>query len=164
MLTEKLNVETKDRELILTRDFDAPPELMFEMWSDCKHLKHWWGPKEWPMDECKMDFRVGGEWLYRLRGPNPEDESWGKGIYREIDKPRMIKYDDYFADKDGNINENMPGMIITVEFHPHEGKTRLHSSSIFATREGLEQVMQMGVVEGMSSTMDRLDEYLSRRK
>lgn len=162
MLTDKLNVETKGRELILTRDFDAPPSLLFEMWSDCKHLKNWWGPKEWPMHECRMDFRVGGEWHYCLRGPKKEDESWGKSIYREIDKPSRLVYDDFFCDKDGNINQNMPGMKIVVEFHDLQGKTRLVSSSTFDSAEALQKVMEMGVVEGMSGTMDRLDEYLIR--
>lgn len=160
MLTAKVSAETKGRELIISREFDAPPELMFEMWSDCKHLKHWWGPKEWPMNECKMDFRIGGEWLYCLRGPNKGDESWGKSIYKEISKPDKLVYDDFFCDKDGNINTQMPGMLITVEFFGENGKTRLVSNSMFDSEEALKKVMEMGVVEGMSSSMDRLDEYL----
>lgn len=162
MLTDKLVYETKGRDLLITRTFDAPPSLMFEMWSDCRHLKHWWGPKEWPMDECKMDFRVGGEWLYCLRGPNKGDESWGKSIYKEITKPTKLVYEDFFCDKEGNINQQMPGMLITVDFIEENGKTKLVSSSTFDTEESLRKVMEMGVVEGMSSSMDRLDEYLAK--
>ena len=82
MNTHKTDVHTKDRKLILIRDFDAPPELMFEVWSNCKHLKNWWGPKEWPMAECKMEFREGGEWLYFMSCPNVGYESWGKDIFK----------------------------------------------------------------------------------
>ena len=70
MPNSNMNVETKERELVITRIFNAPPALIFDMWSDCKHLKHWWGPKEWPMDECTLDFRVNGKWQYCLHRPN----------------------------------------------------------------------------------------------
>lgn len=160
MLTDKLNVETKERELIITRTFDAPPQLMFEMWTKCEHLMNWWGPKEWPMNKCNLDLREGGKWYYCMQGPNPGDEACGLGIYKEIRKHDKLVYEDYFTDKDGNINKNMPGMLITVELHDDNGKTRQVSTSLFDTKEQLEQIVQMGVIEGMSSSMDRLDEYL----
>lgn len=160
MIKNKLHVETTGRELSLTRVFDAMPELLFKVWSSCEHLKHWWGPKEWPMDECKMDFREGGEWHYCLRGPNEGDESWGKAVYKEINKPKKIVYQDYFADKEGNINEEMPGMLITVEFTEQGGKTKMVSTTLFDTSETLKKIVEMGVVEGMNSSLDRLDEHL----
>ncbi len=164
MTNNKISVETQGKELIMTRIFDAPPELVSEAYSSCKHLKHWWGPKEWPMDECKMDFREGGEWHYCLRGPNEGDESWGKAIYKEIDKPEKLVYEDYFSDAEGDINEEMPGMLITVEFIKHEGKTKLSSTTLFDSPETLEKTVEMGVVEGMNSSLDRLEEYLAKPK
>lgn len=160
MTSNKTKVETKGRELIMERIFDAPPNLMFEVWSSCKHLKHWWGPKEWPMDECEIDFREGGKWHFCLRGPNKGDESWGLAIYKNIDKPQKIVYQDTFSDEDGNINEEMPEMLITVEFFEHNGKTRQVSTTLFDTEESLQKTVEMGAVEGMSSSMERLDEYL----
>lgn len=157
---DKMTVEANGRELTIERVFDAPPELLFDMWSSCDHLKHWWGPKEWPMDECSLDFRVGGVWHFCLRGPNEGDESWGRAVYKEIDKPNKIVYQDNFSDKDGNINEKMPGMLITVEFLKYEGKTRVASTTLFDTVETRKKVVEMGVIAGMSSSMDRLDEYL----
>lgn len=164
MTNNKIDVQTKERELIMTRIFDAPPELVFETYSSCEHLKHWWGPKEWPMHECTMGFREGGEWHFCLRGPNDGDESWGKAIYKEIKKPEKIIYEDYFSDKDGNINEEMPGMLITVEFIEHKGKTKLSSTTLFDSPETLEKTVEMGAVEGMTSSLDRLDEYLTKFK
>lgn len=157
----KMSVETKDRELIMERIFDAPPELVFEAYSSCEHLKHWWGPKEWPMKECTLDFREGGEWHYCLRGPNEGDESWGKAVYQEIVEPDRIVYTDYFSDKDGDINEEMPGTKITMIFEPFEGKTKLIGRSEYPTDEDLKTVLDMGVVEGMTSSLDRLEEYLA---
>jgi len=149
--------ETKERQLILSRDFQASPELLFEVWSDCRHLKHWWGPKEWPMDECTIDFRVGGEWRYCLRGPNEGDESWGKAIYREINRPENMVYTDHFTDADGNVAENMPNITITVEFSAHNGKTRQLITVDFDTNEDRDKIVEMGMAEGMDSSLDRMD-------
>ena len=160
MTTTKTNVETKGNTLIIERVFEAHPSLMFDVWSDCKHLKHWWGPKEWPMDECEIDFRVGGTWHFCLRGPNEVDESWGKVIYDEIDKPRKIIYRDYFADSEGNINEEMPGSRTTLEFIEHNGITKQVSTTEYESPESLRSVLDMGMIDGMNSSMERLDEYL----
>ncbi|MEX0720035.1 MAG: SRPBCC domain-containing protein [Balneolaceae bacterium] len=164
MITHKTDVQSKGRKLILTRDFDAPPELVFDVWSSCKHLKNWWGPKEWPMDECMLDFREGGEWRYCLRGPNKEDESWGKAIYQEINKPGKIVYKDHFTDNDGNINEEMPELLVTVEFDENEGKTRQIQTVLFDTAETRDKIVEMGFIEGMSSSLDRLEEHLAAIK
>lgn len=160
MTTTKTNVETKGKTLIIERIFEAPPSLMFDVWSDCKHLKHWWGPKEWPMNECEMDFREGGEWLYCLRGPNKGDEAWGKAIYDEIDKPQKIVYRDYFTDNEGNINEEMPGSKTVLEFFEHNGVTRQVSTTEYESPESLKTVLDMGMIDGMNSSMERLDKYL----
>lgn len=156
-----MNVETKNRELIITRNFNAPKNLVFEVWSDCKHLKHWWGPKEWPMNECEMDFREGGAWRYCLRGPNEGDESWGKAIYQEIKNPGKIVYKDHFTDSEGTINEEMPDLLITVEFIESEGQTRQIQTALFDSVETRKKITDMGFVEGMSSSLDRLEEHLA---
>lgn len=164
MITHKTDVQTEGRKLILTRDFEAPRELVFEVWSSCKHLKNWWGPKEWPMDECNMDFREGGEWRYCLRGPNDGDESWGKAIYQEINKPGKIVYKDHFTDEKGNINEEMPKLLITVEFTEQEGKTSQIQTALFDTPETRKKIVEMGFIEGMNSSLDRLEEHISAIK
>jgi uncharacterized protein YndB with AHSA1/START domain len=115
MINQKTEVEAKGNKLIMRRVFDAPPELVFDMWSDCEHLKHWWGPKEWPMDECQMDFREGGEWRYCLRGPNEGDESWGLAIYRDIEKPEEVEYREHFTGSINTVDEKKPEMVDTVE-------------------------------------------------
>lgn len=68
-MKNKMDVKTEGNKLILSRIFDAPPELMFEMWSSCEHLKHWWGSREWPMEECRMVFEkaVNGIFVFAVR-------------------------------------------------------------------------------------------------
>ncbi|MEX0685504.1 MAG: SRPBCC domain-containing protein [Balneolales bacterium] len=157
----KTHIETTKREFILERVFNAPRELVFEAYSDCSHLKHWWGPREWPLTVCEMDFRVGGIWHYCMSGPDGQ-ESWGKAIYHDIKEPDKIVYDDFFSDKEGNISDSMPEIKITVEFIDHDGKTKIRSKSIFKTEAELKKVIEMGMAEGITETYDRLDEHLSQ--
>lgn len=159
--TNNTNVQTQDRELTLTRTFDAPRELVFEAWSSCDHLKHWWGPKEWPMDECSMNFSEGGEWFYSLRGPSEEDVAWSKAVYQEINKPEKIVYKDHFTDSAGTVNEEMPTLLVSVEFVKHEGKTRQIQTVYFESTDAQKKIVEMGFVEGMSSSLDRLEEHLT---
>lgn len=151
----------EDQKLILTRDFEAPPSLLFKIWSECKHLKHWWGPKEWPMGECEMDFREDGQWKYCLRGPNEGDESWGMAIYREIRKPDKIVYKDHFTDAEGKIVPDMPNMVINVEFEGSADKTTQRITVNFDTNEERDKIVEMGMAEGMDSSLDRVDQYLA---
>lgn len=157
----KTQVETTEQEISFTRIFDASRELVFETFSDCKHLKHWWGPRTWPLSYCDIDFRPGGSWHYCMSGPNEGDNSWGKVLYKEIYVPERIVFEDYFSDKDGNINKEMPGTLATVEFVEHEGKTKVINRSEYQKAADLQKVLDMGMVEGFTETLDRLEEYLS---
>lgn len=162
MEENKMEVRTTDRELFMSRVFDAPRQRVFEAFSSCEQLSHWWGPREWPMRECTLDFRPGGEWHFCLRGPNPGDESWGKAIYEEIVALERIVYRDYFSDEEGNINPDMPTVLATFEFVDEDGKTRLNSRSHYEDPSDLEKVLDMGMVEGMASSLDRLEEHLAK--
>jgi uncharacterized protein YndB with AHSA1/START domain len=155
-----------DRTYVMERVFDAPRELVFEAYSTAEHLKNWWGPKGWTLPFCEVDFRPGGTWLYCMKGPvGSEDgemmESWGKAVYQEIIEPERIVYKDTFVDSDGSRVEGTPEMLITVEFVEEEGKTRLISKTLFESAEQLQQVLEMGMEQGFSETLDRLEAYLA---
>ncbi len=98
-----------ERVLVLERVFDALRELVFKMFKEPEHLKHWWGPRGWELPVCSVDFRPGGVWHYcmkcvdRNQGQFYGMESWGKGIYKEISEPERISYTDYFSDAEGTI-------------------------------------------------------------
>lgn len=161
MTNSDQTVDTSERELVLTRTFDAPRELVFAAYSSCEHLRHWWGPRSWPMDECTMDFRVGGVWHYCLRGPNEGDESWGRAVFEKIVEPERIAFTDAFSDADGNVNEKMPQTRSRVELAEADGKTRLTLRAEYPSPADLQQVLDMGMVEGITETLDRLDEHLA---
>jgi uncharacterized protein YndB with AHSA1/START domain len=150
-----------EREFVVERIFDAPRELVFQVFSACEHLAHWWGPTGWTLPVCQMDFRPGGVWFYCMRGPAGE-EGCGKAIYREIVEPERIVYTDAFADAEGNVQAGMPEMVITLTFAEHDGKTKLTSRTQFASAADLKTTLDMGMVEGLNQTWDRLEAYLAR--
>jgi uncharacterized protein YndB with AHSA1/START domain len=148
--------------------FDAPQEVMFEAYSDAEHLKQWWGPRGWEIPYCKVDFKPGGVWHYCMKCVDKNQgnffgmESWGKAIYKNIISPKRIDYTDWFSDKDANVNPDMPSTEISVELIPMGEKTKLVSRATYATPAGLKMVMDMGMMEGISQTWDRLDEHLAK--
>lgn len=156
-----------DTVLVLEREFNAPPELVFKMFKDPEHLKHWWGPRGWELPVCKVDFRPGGIWHYCMKCVDKNQgefygmESWGKAIYQEIVEPKKVVYTDYFSDAEGNNNESMPSTNVTMEFvDVGGGKTKLVSRGKYATKADLDAVINMGMMEGITQTWDRLEERL----
>lgn len=126
-------------EVVITRIFDAPVELVWKAWTDPEHLMKWWGPKDFTSPSCQIDFRVGGKYLFCMRsdiGP----EIWQKGlystgVYKEIIPLKKIVCMDSFADEQGNVVPasyyGMEGefpleMLFTVTFEAVKGnKTRM---------------------------------------
>lgn len=162
-MSEKMNVETTDRELIFTRVFEAPRELVFETFSSCEHLRNWWGPRQWPVSTCEMDFREGGRWNYCMKGPDGT-LACGLAVYEEILKPEKIVYTDYFTSPEGDINEDMPNGLVTYEFADQGEKTIITGRTLYPEASDLQTVLEMGVIDGMTETLDRLDEHLEQVK
>lgn len=165
-MTSKMLTKVDGAVLTLERVFEAPQELVFRVFSEAEHLKHWWGPRGWSVPVCTVDFRPGGAWHYCMKceDKNQGDfygmESWGKGIYDEIVPFEKIVYTDYFSDAEGNIDANLPGGHVTMLFEPFEGKTKLISHTRYESPEALRTVLDMGMEQGISETWDRLAEHL----
>jgi len=131
----KNNVISKrgKQEIVITRVFDAPRELVWKAWTDPKHFKSWWGPKDYTCPFCEMDLRVGGRYLNCMRSPEGQ-EYWSTGIYREIIPMERIVFTDCFADEKGNVvpashyglSPDFPlEMLVTVTLENQDGKTKI---------------------------------------
>lgn len=90
------------RTLVLTRTFHAPAALVFDAWSDPKHLVRWWGPNDFTLPHCEQDFRVGGRYRFCMRGPDGSDH-WVRGEYTMIDRPHRLVFTWLREDADGDI-------------------------------------------------------------
>ena len=166
MSKTELKIERpSEREFVVSRTFAAPRELVWQTWSQCEHLQHWWAPAGWSVPVCKMDFRVGGTWHYCMKGPRPdgtEMESWGLTVYQEIVAPERIIALDQFADAEGNVLLEMPKLRNTITFTVVDGQTEVTSRSEFATVADLETVIEMGMEEGMTQSWDQLAAHLAQ--
>jgi uncharacterized protein YndB with AHSA1/START domain len=161
MMTESNN-DVAARTFTVERVFNAPRAKVFAAFSDCEHLMHWWGPREWPLAHCDIDFRVGGSWHYAMRETATGNESWGLMFFDEITAPEFIRYRDVFSDADRTINKELPESASTLHFYDEDGKTRVVSSTTYPDAATLKQILDMGMEEGFKETWDRLDEYVTR--
>jgi uncharacterized protein YndB with AHSA1/START domain len=154
------------RELVITRVFDAPLELVWKAWTDPEHFKRWWGPKDYTCPFCEMDFRVGGKYLNCMYSQDGQ-EIWSTGVYREIVPMERIVFTDCFADEQGNVvpashygmSPDFPlEMLITVTFEDQDGRTKMTLKHIGlpATPEG------EGAQQGWNESFDKLAEGLKR--
>jgi uncharacterized protein YndB with AHSA1/START domain len=152
--SKELKVTTpSDREIAMTRVFDAPRELVFAAHSSCEHLRRWWGPRGYEIVACEVDFRPGGAWRIVHRGPNGEEYAF-RGEYREIVRPERIVWTFEFEGMPGNVS------VETMTLEEHDGKTTFTSTSVFDTAEQRDGMLESGMEAGAAETMDRLDEYL----
>ncbi|MEQ1875603.1 MAG: SRPBCC domain-containing protein [Bdellovibrionia bacterium] len=154
--------------LVLEREFNAPRKLVFEMFTKAEHIKHFWGPRGWEVIYCTVDFRPGGVWHYCMKCEDKNQgqyfgmEAWGKAVYKSMTEPEKIEYTDYFSDKDGGENPNMPSTQVLMQLVDLGDKTKLVSRGTYASAEGLKAVIDMGMLQGISETWDRLEDRLKK--
>lgn len=159
-MAEKRN----DKDILITRIFDAPRELVWKAWTDPEHVKRWWGPKDFTAPFVQNDFRVGGKYLYLMRSAEGKDY-WSTGVYREIIPEEKIVVSDSFADEKGNIvpasHYGMTGdwpleLLVTLTFEKQGNKTK------FTLRhEGMPAGDMIKQAEqGWNESLDKLAESL----
>ncbi len=150
----KLDVTTpNDLEIVMTRIFDAPRELVFEAHTSCEHMERWFGPRRYEIPECDLDFREGGAWRIVHRSAEGEEFVFS-GEFREIVPPERITWTFGWEGMAGNPS------VQTVEFEEQDGKTLLKTTARFATVEERDGMLQSGMEQGANESMDRLEEYL----
>jgi uncharacterized protein YndB with AHSA1/START domain len=143
-----------ERELVLTRVFDAPRSLVFKAWTDPEHLARWFGPRGFTSTIIANDVRPGGAYRVHLRGPEGDDH-WSQGVYREIVEPERLVLSGSWADAEGKPTS--PETLLTVTFAEHQGKTKLTLH-----QAGFESVTARDAHRGgWTSSLDCLAEYLA---
>lgn len=142
-----------DREILMTRVFDAPRELVFEAHATPEHVRRWWGQHGTTLPVCEIDFRPGGAYRFVQRGPDGAEHGF-RGEYRDIVPPARLVYTFEY--------EGLPGHIAveTLTFDEADGKTTLTSRMLFDSNDDRDGMLQSGMEDGASQTMDRLAAYL----
>ncbi len=153
--SRELTIATpSDLEIVMTREFDAPRDLVFEAHTSCEHMSRWWGPRKYEFASCEIDFREGGKWRIVHRGPDGEEFAF-RGEYREIVRPERITWTFEFEGWPGNVS------VETLTLDEHDGRTTLTATSAYDTREARDAMLESGMESGAAETFERLDEYLS---
>jgi uncharacterized protein YndB with AHSA1/START domain len=149
--------DTADRELVLTRLFDAPRELVFDAYTDPKHIAEWWGPNGFSTTVYEMDVRPGGRWRFMMHGPDGKD--WpNRIVYREVVRPERLEYE-----HGSDVDDDPERFQVTVTFTEEEGGTRLTSRLVLPTAEQRAIKVKFGAVELGQQTLDRFAAHLATR-
>ncbi|GAB3042344.1 SRPBCC domain-containing protein [Parafrigoribacterium mesophilum] len=146
--------------LTIVAEFDASVERVWQVWEDPRQLERWWGPPTWPATFERHDFTVGGQSHYYMTGPDGE-KARGWWTATVIDPPRRFEYDDGFSGNDGQPDPSLPTMHGVVTLDEVGGKTRMTTVTEFVSTEQLEQVLAMGMEEGMVGAMGQIDAVLA---
>lgn len=144
-----------EREIRMTRTFDAPRRLVWRAWTEPELCKRWFGPERYPLIVCEIDLRVGGEYRYvwRLKGGA---EMTMRGVYREVAAPERLVNTERFDDAwyEGEA-------LVTTELVEAAGRTKVVQTSLFASQKGRDMALQSpGMVGGVVESYARLDALL----
>lgn len=148
---------TTDREITLTRVFNAPRERVFDAYTDAGKVTQWWGPRGFTTTTHEIDVRVGGRWRFTMHGPDGTDYP-NRIVYREIVRPERLAYD-----HSGDEDNDPFGFQVTVTFADLGGRTELTQHMVLATAEQREATVRFGAIELGYQTLDRLAEHLEQR-
>ncbi len=141
---------TAEREIVSTRVFDFPREIVFKAWTDPKHLAQWWGPNSFTNTFHEFDLRPGGAWRFIMHGPNGTDYK-NQSVFVEITKPERIVFNHISA----------PKFQTTATFSEQAGKTSLTWRMLFESTAEYDKVKGFAV-EGNKQNLERLNDYLAK--
>ena len=148
-----------DREVVITRMFNAPPELVFEAHTKPELVRQWLlGPPGWSMPVCEIDLRVGGRFRYVWHNEDGRDMGLG-GVFREIVAPERIVHAELF-DEDWTDGET----LVTTTFTAQGAATAMKLTVLYSSKEAREGALFTGMTDGMEAGYQRLDSMLAEMK
>jgi uncharacterized protein YndB with AHSA1/START domain len=145
----------------LVAEFDATPARIWELWADPRQLERWWGPPTYPATFTRHELAAGSRVEYHMTGPSG-DQPHGYWDIVEVDPPRRLVFVDGFAHEDGTRNDDFPRNEGRVTIEPiSAGRTRMSIESRFPSLEAMEQVLAMGMEEGITQAVGQIDAILA---
>ena len=145
-----------DREIVLTRVFQAPRHLVCDAFQKPEILRRWFGPRGWSLVTCDIDLRVGGGFRFVLRAPDGRELGM-RGTYLELSPPERSVHTEWFDDFPGESQ-------VTSLLTEHDGRTTLVSTILYPSREVRDAVLQSGMEHGAAESYDKLEEVVALRE
>jgi len=147
--------------LTLTAEFDATPDRIWDLWADPRKLERWWGPPTYPATFTAHDLAPGSRVEYHMTGPSG-DQPRGYWDIVEVEPPRRLVFQDGFANDDGTPNDDFPRNMVEATIEPiGSDRCRMHIESRFPSTEAMEQLVAMGMVEGLTEAIGQIDAILA---
>ena len=146
--------------LTITADFAAPVERVWQVYADPRQLERVWGPPTYPATVVDHDLQPGARTTYFMTGPEG-DKFAGYWEITAVDEPNGFSFRDGFADLEFNPNPALPVSTNDYTFSPHDGGTRATFVSTFASADALQQVLDMGVIEGATEAINQVDDLIA---
>ena len=146
--------------LTATVELDAAVEDVWQLWANPRLLERWWGPPTYPATFVDHDLTPGGRISYYMTGPDGEEpHGWWRVL--EVEPNRRIELEDGFADEQGKPDPDMPMTLMVVTFQQvDDGRTTMVISSTFPSAEAMQQLVDMGMEDGMREALDQIDALL----
>lgn len=143
-----------DREVVITREFDAPALLVFDALTQPDLLKRWYGPTGWTLIVCEIDLKVGGAWHFVVQ--RPDGKKFGQlGVYQKIERPELIVNTETWDDWDAGET------LVTTSLQEQDGRTTFRSTILFPSQEVRDIVVKGGLEHGSRESYEKLDELLT---
>jgi uncharacterized protein YndB with AHSA1/START domain len=147
--------------MIITAEFEAPLERVWEIWSDPRQLERWWGPPAYPATVLEHDLRPGGVVTYLMTGPDG-DKPHGWWKVAAVERPHRLSFSDGFGEHPNGTPEGMPVTETEVVLTAlARGGTRMEITSRFPDAASMKQLLDMGMAEGMTAAMGQIDAIIA---
>ena len=167
------DVDIRDRELVITRVFDAPPTLVYKVWTEPEHIKNWWGPGPFTAPRAEVDLRPGGEYMFVMRSPEGMEFPVAGKYIEIVTNEKLVYTDDMF--KQADVWKTMIGskvgpdvdfstlqLIITVTFENHGGQTNFTLVTRFVSNNVRDAMVGLQMAEGWTSSLQKFAVELSK--
>jgi len=146
--------------MVVTAEFDSPVERVWQLWADPRQLERWWGPPTYPATVVDHHLEPGGTVTYFMTGPEGDKhQGWWRVL--AVDAPRSLELEDGFADDTGAPNPDLPTTTMRMVLSAQSGLTRMVITTTFPSREAMDQLVQMGMDEGLRAALAQMDDILA---
>lgn len=160
MTVTNLVKDPENLTMTITSEFDAPVERVWEVWSDPRKLERWWGPPTHPATVVDHDLVPDGKVTYFMTAPEGDKyHGWWRVV--AVDAPERLEFEDGFADDSGEPNLDMPTTTTVVTLDQTGSGTRMTIESTFPSTEAMEQMLEMGMEEGIQQALGQIDDILA---
>jgi len=167
MTEVKVTKDLENNTLVIEYLANGPKDKVWQAYADKAMFEKWWGPEGWETTTKEFSFAPGGRVHYAMKCVDENQgewfgqTSWGLMEIQTVNEGDSFTYKDYFSDEAGTINAELPALTVTNEFTEEDGKTRIISRSLADSAEQIEELLKMGMAEGFSSQLNKLDQLLA---